>query len=146
MAGLQVTIKDSGIQRRLEKLQRATGNLRPVLKPAGEVMKSSVEENFEVGGRPRWKPLKDATIDRKGHSRPLILKGVLKMVTLKVTDKEAVLGTHPAAKAYAARQHFGWPAGTASVTPARPFMKLQDEDKKEIIDLLDKHIARAMRV
>jgi len=149
MAGLQVIVKDSGIRSRLRKLEAATGDLTPVLKPGGDVMKSSVEENFEVGGRPRWKPLSAATIKRKGHSQPLIWKGILRNVTLRVTQEQAVLGTQPAARDYAARQQFGWDgtgsrAGGKVKTPKRPFLVLQDADKDEILALLDKHIQRAM--
>ena len=150
MAGFQIIVKDQAIRARLKKLQAATGDLLPVLKPAGEVMKSSVEENFEVGGRPKWKPLSAVTIKMKGHSRPLILHGFLKNVTLKVTKDQAVLGTQPNTSAYAARQQFGWPGGGARYggkvkTPARPFLVLQEADKKEILDLLDRHIAKAMQ-
>lgn len=149
MAGFQVVIKDQAIRDRLKKIEAATGNLQPVLKNAGEVMKSSVEQNFEVGGRPKWRPLAESTVNRKGHRRPLIDRGFLKQVTLKVTRNQAVLGTQPNTSDYAARQHFGWNgagsrAGGKVKTPARPFMVLQDADKEEILEMLDRHIKKAM--
>lgn len=143
MAGFQIIVDDKAIKARLKKLEAATGNLLPVLKPAGEVMKTSVAENFEGGGRPKWQPLAATTIKRKGHSRPLIWKGFLKNVTLKVTKDAAILGTQPNTSAYAARQQFGWPGGKVK-TPARPFLVLQQEDKREILEMLDRHIKKAM--
>jgi phage virion morphogenesis protein len=149
MAGFQIIVKDQAIIARLRKLQAATGDLSPVLEPAGERMKLSVEQNFEAGGRPKWQPLSAVTIKLKGNSRILIDRGFLKNVTLKITKGQAIIGTQPNTAAYAARQQLGWPGGGARYggkvkTPARPFLVLQDADREYILELVDRHIKKAM--
>ena len=113
-------------------------DLKPLMANLGEIAHASVIENFEVGGRPKWLPLAPATIKKKGHTKPLIASGVLKNITRKVTENSVLIGVPPAAKDYAAIQHFGGKAGRGhKVTiPARPYMLLQDEDLREIDDLV----------
>jgi len=158
MAGFQIVIKDEAIRARLKKLEAATGNLLPVLRSGGQVMMTSVRKNFEVGGRPKWQPLSAVTANSpigkkgsrlRGYTPILHVRGFLKNVTLRVTKDQAILGTAPNTKDYAARQQFGWPGGGKRYggkvkTPARPFMLLQAEDRQEILAVLDKHIEDAM--
>jgi phage virion morphogenesis protein len=110
----------------------------PLMKNIGEIALASVQENFEVGGRPKWQPLAPATIKAKGHSKPLVASGVLKSVVMKATANQVTVGVQPAAKDYAAIQHFGGKAGRGGkvTIPARPFMLLQNEDLQEIEELV----------
>lgn len=146
MSGVRVTISVS--DNASEPIRQFAANLSdvlPLMKNLGEITLSSVQENFEVGGRPKWQPLAPATVKAKGHAKPLLDSGVLKSVVMKARADQVVVGVQPAAKAYAAIQHFGGKAGrNHSVTiPARPYMLLQDEDLAEIDQLLQSWPAKA---
>lgn len=134
---LTLTINDAA-SAPLREFGASVGDLLPLMKNIGEVALQSVQENFEVGGRPAWQPLAPATVKAKGHSKPLIASGILKNVVMKASATEVVVGVQPAAQAYAAIQHFGGRAGrNHRVTiPARPYMLLQPEDLQEIDDLV----------
>lgn len=46
----------------VEALQKALSDLRPVWKKAANITRRSFAENFRMGGRPKWAPLKAGTI------------------------------------------------------------------------------------
>ena len=134
---MTITIND-GASAPLRAFALRLADTLPLMKLIGEVAMASVQENFEVGGRPSWQPLAPATVKAKGHSKPLVASGILKNVIMKASANEVLVGVQPAAKEYAAIQHFGGKAGrNHSVTiPARPYMLLQDEDLQEIDELV----------
>lgn len=136
MAGVTAKIEDSGLLRKIHALQRGLADASPLMRLWGEIAKTSIEENFEVGGRPsRWKRLSTSTIRIKGHLRPLIGKtGNLSRVTVRPESDRVLIGSSPAAKPYAAVQQFGGRAGRGlKVTiPARPYILLQREDLLEM--------------
>ena len=83
----------------------------------GDVLYSSVQQNFEVGGRPRWAPLAQQTIDERTKARHyfeddsgrsmqiLVRSGDLRnSVFYKVRNDTLILGEK---KIYAAVHHFG---------------------------------------
>lgn len=118
----------------------------PLMRAIGTLVEESVEENFEVGGRPRWKPLAASTVKAKGHSKPLFASGILRNAVMKATKDQAIIGVQPASKAYAAIHQFGGKAGrNHSVTiPARRYMLLQDDDLAEIEELVRTWPEKAM--
>lgn len=70
---IQIEIDDSGVQALLGKLQQRIGDMTPAMQVIGEIVKTSVKKNFEVGGRysepgswkggtQRWQPLSLATL------------------------------------------------------------------------------------
>lgn len=151
MAGLtyNIAVSDTAALQALKNLHNRGRNTLPLMKQIAEVAVSSVQENFEKGGRPRWAPLAASTIKRKGHARPLIFRGQLMRVSRKVSAMTVLIGVQPNTRAYAARQHFGWPgtgsrAGGKVKTPARPFMKLQREDEREIADLVERFYTKVL--
>lgn len=141
MAGLRVTILvNDGASEPLRQFAIKVSDLRPLMANIGEIALSSVQENFESGGRPKWKPLAPSTIKRKGHTKPLLQTGTLRSVVRRVTENSVVIGVQPAARAYAAIHHFGGQAGrNRKVTiPARPYMLLQPEDLAEVDALVQR--------
>jgi len=141
MAGIFAKLDDRVLQKKLARLRAGVSDASPLMKIWGEIGLASIQENFEVGGRPKkWTKLAASTIERKGHNRPLIGRtGNLSRLTMKADRDGVTLGTSPSSKAYAARQQFGWPgtgarAGGKVKTPARPFLLLQDEDVREMGD------------
>lgn len=141
---LTITIKDGATDQIRQFAANVSATL-PLMQDLGRIALFSVQENFRVGGRPKWQPLAAATVKAKGHSKPLLDSGVLQNIVMKTRPDEVVVGVQPAAKAYAAIQHFGGKAGrNHSVTiPARPYMLLQDEDLAEIDQLLQSWPAKA---
>ncbi len=56
---IKITVLDQAVLNLLYRLKARTSDLRPAMKDIGEIVRSSVIENFTQGGRPnRWKPTK----------------------------------------------------------------------------------------
>jgi phage virion morphogenesis protein len=136
MAGITTKIEDRSLTRRVNALKGAIADMSPLMKVVGEIANTSIQRNFEVGGRPtKWVPLSKVTIAMKGHARPLIGRtGNLARVTVKPLTASVLVGTSPAARDYAAIQQFGGMAGRNRKVRihARPFILLQAEDKTEM--------------
>ena len=88
-----------------------------LLSIAGEIFYSSIQENFEVGGRPAWKPLKEKTSndrtasghffeDDSGRSMQVLVRSgdLRNSVFYKVERDTLYLGEN---KVYAPVHHFG---------------------------------------
>lgn len=139
----EIQVNDTELNRQLALLSGRTGNLKPVFSVIGEILKTSIVKNFEVGGRysapgswrggsNRWQPLSPITIARKGHDRILFGEGHLMNSINYQADKDGVaVGTN---LIYAAIHNFGGMAGRGHKVkiPARPYLVVQDEDMTEI--------------
>ncbi len=119
----------------------------PLTRAVRDVMRSSLQTNFDVGGRPEpWQPLADATIKRKGHDEILVDTGALRRtagtISMWTIDREkAVIDALPQRVWYGAVHQVGTGSGdifsdefTAGI-PARPWAVIQDEDAVEIEDI-----------
>lgn len=63
---MTIELKDEGVQKLLQSIQRKLNNMIPVFNAIGEIVHGSIIENFERGGRPtKWKGLKDSTIAQR---------------------------------------------------------------------------------
>ena len=112
----------------LQRISQKTTDKQDLMRNIAETMKSAVQQNFQVGGRPAWEQLKY----RKGM--PLVNTGVLlKSISGVYNNDEAVVGTN---EPYAAIHHFGGEAGrNKKVTiPKRPFLQLTEQDKSDILE------------
>jgi phage gpG-like protein len=61
MSGVIINVKidDMGVKAMLSRLQANVGDLKPVMKTIGGIVRSSVIQNFREGGRPnKWTPTK----------------------------------------------------------------------------------------
>lgn len=135
MATVLIKVGDAQFQRKIQAMTRGLVDASALMRQWGEIAHASVTENFEVGGRPRWKRLSQVTIKKKGHDRPLIGRtGNLSRITMRPDRLSVQLGTHPSARAYAAIHQFGGRAGRnlKVLIPARPYMMLQPEDVVEM--------------
>jgi phage gpG-like protein len=117
-------------------------------------MIDSLTSNFEQGGRPRpWAPLSPVTIELKGSSGILQDKGSLKQsLNAQNTDRQKL-----SLMVWAGEQHGLFhqfvdedPLDQFGMTnkngmPMRPFILFQDEDIKEIENILGKWIDDVMR-
>ena len=135
MAGFLIKISDAELQRKITALNSGLVDATPLLRVWGEIALTSIQQNFEVGGRPTWKTLSDVTIALKGHDKKLIGRtNNLRRITYKIQAPKLIVGTAPSARDYAAIQQFGGKAGRnlKVVIPARPYLVLQEEDKAEM--------------
>lgn len=142
---IEIKIDNQKVEKALLEIAQKTSNLRPLMKNIAGIMADSTEENFKVEGRPKWKDLSEKTKSARkktGHYPGQILQvsGQLALsVTTQYDDSSAVIGSN---KAYAAIHQLGGQAGKNKKTtiPARPYLKLTDDDFDEIISIVEKYL------
>jgi len=159
MMNIKAVLKADGVIARLAKIAKAGKDLKKPLNAIGDVVISSVEENFEQegryesaesyrGGNNRWADLADSTKAARakkgkwpGKKLQMSQGGLAASIHKNVGLQTVAVGTN---KPYAAIQQFGGQAGRGrSVTiPARPFLVLQDEDVEEIRSIVERHISK----
>ncbi len=153
---ITIEINSQRIEKQLMAVAIATQRRTPVMRQIAGAMHAAVMANFQQGGRPKWLGLKY----RQGV--PLNDTGALrKSINEYFTNDMAAVGTN---LPYAAIHHFG---GTTkphiikpvtakalyfngrfaksvnhpgSKIPARPFLILTEDDKDEIIYLVQKYL------
>jgi phage virion morphogenesis protein len=158
---IKIDVRD--VQKKIENVKKRGLRIRPVLTEIGYIMEEAIETNFDVGGRPKWEPLKAVTLKMRanrgtspgrpfkgsmhrsliGGNSPLILTGRLKnSIKVKVTSKRVIMGTNvPYAKLHQK-------GGTRTLNgrlvriPARPFLVIPPEDKKKMTIILKEYILR----
>lgn len=105
-----IEVDDKGVVNLLNELKARMSDLTPVMGAIGQRIQSSVQQNFEVGGRwsgivksflggsAKWKELKPATKKRKakaGKEKTLIMSGILKnSISSTVTPDSVTVGTN----------------------------------------------------
>lgn len=140
---IKISIEDGEIRTMLDGLQRRTGDVTPVMRTIGEIVRSSVERNFAAQGRPRkWQP--SQRVIRSG-GETLSLSGRLRRsFSVRADGRRAIVGTNVK---YAAIHQMGGRAGRGhkAVIPARPFLMVQDEDWTEIRNAIANYITGGRR-
>jgi phage virion morphogenesis protein len=156
---IEIKVDDKKIESLLRRLAKKASDLSPVMREIAGIMQDAVEENFEQGGRPPWKPSRRA-IEQGGQT--LIDTGrLVSSISSRYSaaSAEVAAGTNVE---YAAIHQFGgkipastilprkkkalfWPGAKHPVKraerpqitiPARPFLTLTDKDKDEIVEVL----------
>ena len=152
-------IRDAELQQAIARvIDNAKDQTRP-LNRASIIMRQSVDKNFRVGGRPKWKPLAASTIKRrrKGSSRPLLNTGIHIRDTIR-TESDAYsarvgpgFGPIPrvhqfglnetiAVRSYVRKGGVTVRAHTMHQNiPARPYLVFQPEDIVRIVKLFEDH-------
>lgn len=147
MAGQTVSLEFDPVDKR--KLQQLINNvadgvstLDPFFDAAEMHMIDSLTRNFEAEGRPtKWQPLKPVTIKMKGSSNILQDSGGLKgSINASNTERGNL-----SLKIYAGEKHGIFHQYGTKRAPARPFMMFQDEDIKEIENILERFIDDVMK-
>lgn len=156
--GVSLTTQiEDGVSAELARLARAIKAIDPALEEIGSSLATEVQMRFERQEDPegkRWKTLSDVTLAARAakvrgnrESKPKILREGGDLYegasTYKVLAGEAViLGSN---RPYARIHQFGGQAGRGlKVTiPARPYLGMSEDGRKEIIEILQDHIARA---
>ncbi|MCS7285010.1 MAG: phage virion morphogenesis protein [Hydrogenobacter thermophilus] len=125
------------LRRHLERMIARGLDLRPLMRSLAGIMHHAVEENFAQEGRPKWVPLSKRTEQarrRRGYwpGKILQMRGELAAsISQSYSDREAVVGTN---KVYARIHQLGGKAGRGkkATIPARPFLKLTEQDLEDI--------------
>lgn len=142
---IEIKLDNKAVEEALLEVAQKASDLRPLMKNIAGIMADSTEENFKVEGRPKWKNLSEKTKTARkktGHYPGQILQvsGQLALsVTTQYDDSSAVIGSN---KVYAAIHQLGGLAGKNKKTtiPARPYLKLTDDNFDEIISIVEKYL------
>ena len=146
------------IEQWLDELALRVDRRAPLMEKIADIMLNAVDENFIAGGRPAWEPLKY----RDG--KPLQLSGrLLASITPWHDNDTAVVGTNVIyariqneggktrphiirprnKKALYFNGHYAKKVNhPGSDIPARPFLKLTDDDYDEIRQAIINHITK----
>lgn len=132
-----IDIKARRALKKLNRLEQRMRNTRPLMRDIAGVMADAVEENFAREGRPKWVDLQPAT--KKARARKNKWPGKILQVSGKLASSvsqrssqtEAAVGSN---LVYAGVHQFG---STKQNIPARPFLRMQDDDIDEILDLVN---------
>ncbi|MBQ4114050.1 MAG: phage virion morphogenesis protein [Candidatus Gastranaerophilaceae bacterium] len=143
---IEIEFDNKEVHEKLLDLAKKTENLRPLMKNIAGIFAYSTEENFKKEGRPeKWLDLaestkKQRTKKRKWPGQILQVEGKLAASINTFYDNDsAVIGSN---LEYAAIHQLGGQAGrNKSVEiPARPYLKLTDDDYNEINHEIEKYL------
>lgn len=143
---IEIEFDNKEVHEKLLDLAKKTENLRPLMKNIAGIFAYSTEENFKKEGRPdKWIDLaestkKQRTKKRKWPGQILQVEGKLATSINTYYDNDsAVIGSN---LEYAAIHQLGGQAGrNKSVKiPARPYLKLTDDDYNEINHEIEKYL------
>ena len=136
---IEIKIDNKDVDRKLLELAQKCENLRPLMKNIAGIFASATEENFKNEGRPdKWTELSEATKkqrtkQKKWPGQILQVSGQLALsISTQYDDESAVIGSN---LDYAAIHQLGGGAGRGKKVkiPARPYLKLTDDDFEEIL-------------
>ena len=141
---IRVKIKTSEAKALLKRLvQSAPLMVSKALQDIGLSMVSSTQDNFERERSPdgmAWQPLAPSTIVRRkagrGSKALQDTRRLYQSITYAAGAQSVTIGTNVE---YAAFHQFGQgaaPSGYQSQVPARPFLGVGAEDKREIAEIL----------
>lgn len=143
---IEIEFDNKEIQQKLLKLAEKGENLRPLMKNIAGIFAYSTEENFKEEGRPdKWTGLKEITQKsrEKKHKWPgqiLQVEGMLaSSLSTQYDDNSAIIGSN---LPYAAIHQKGGKAGRNKKVsiPARPYLKLTNDDFEEILHETEKYL------
>lgn len=141
---IEIKLDNKEIEEKLLDLAKRGENLRPLMKNIAGIFAYSAEENFENEGRPKWTGLKESTKKnrekkKKWPGKILQAEGMLaSSLSTQYDDNSAIIGSN---LPYAAIHQKGGKAGRNKKVsiPARPYLKLTDEDFDEILHETEKY-------
>ena len=143
---IEIKIDNKDVERKLLELAQKGENLRPLMKNIAGIFASATEENFKNEGRPdKWTELseitkKQRTKQKKWPGQILQVSGQLaSSISTQYDDESAIIGSN---LDYAAIHQLGGQAGKNKKVeiPARPYLKLTDDDFNEILDATKQYL------
>lgn len=156
---IRIEVDDRTVKAWLAKLERVVTDMTPAMRAIGHFLAESARLRFRDSTAPdgrRWAPLSPVTIARrrKGSSTPLLDTGRLRnSITFRADRRSADIGTNVI---YAAVQQLGARKGAFGRTrrgspipwgniPARPYLGVSADDRRDIVGLLRDVIQREAR-
>jgi phage virion morphogenesis protein len=139
---IQVKIEDQAVKAMLARLMERTGDLTPVMRTIGEIVRESVDRNFEEERSPdgkRWIPsLRAILTGGKTLTDLAILRNSL---NVRPSRDRVAVGTNDIR---AAIHQFGGKAGRGRKVniPARPFLGVRKGDWPEIKAAISAYLMR----
>ena len=135
-ARIEVTVDDAEARAALARLVARAEDLTPVMDEIGGALVLSTQRRFELGAGPgglAWKPSQRALAE--GGKTLVDTARLLASLTHRAGRDRVDVGTNVV---YAAIHQFGGPAGRGLKTtlPARPFLGLDDDDRREIVAIV----------
>ena len=143
---IEIKIDNKDVERKLLELAQKGENLRPLMKNIAGIFASATEENFKNEGRPdKWTELSEATKKQRTNQKKwpgqiLQVSGQLaSSISTQYDDESAVIGSN---LNYAAIHQLGGQAGKNKKVeiPARPYLKLTDDNFEEILTETEKFL------
>lgn len=143
---IEIKFDGQEILDKISELAKRGEDLRPLMKNIAGVFADSTEENFAKEGRPdKWVDLSQITKDKRKEINKwpgMILQvdgGLASSISTDYGDDYALIGSN---KEYAAIHQLGGKAGRNKKVkiPARPYLKLTEEDYAEILDKVEKYL------
>jgi len=145
---VNITIDSAKLMAALKRLAAAGRDLTPAMRKAAGIMVDAVEENFEQEGRPKWKSLAASTLRQRakeGSTGKILQRSgnLARSITRHFDATSAVVGSN---LPYARIQQLGGKAGRGhkSEIPARPYLKLTEEDEEKIIKSFNRFLSQAV--
>ena len=166
MANVKIEFDLSGIKEaraKLERLQEATSDLRPLLEAIREDLLLSHDERARDQVDPQghtWKALDPLYAKTKRGGRILHASGRMLSLASRVEGDTVVIGTNAE---YAAAHQFGatirpkakkalrfnmggkWFTKKSVTIPARPFLGVSEQDKKDMVEAVQDYLDETLK-
>lgn len=156
---IKVEVQDAELQQGLQAFIETGLDLTPVMADIGEHLLNSARQRFSDQVSPEgeaWSPLSHTTKARKKKNKDKILteEGRLRRLLSVQAGKDYVeVGS---TRIYAGTHQFGAERGAYGKTqrgtpipwgniPARPFLGVSDDDKKTILEIIQKHLKKSIQ-
>jgi len=151
---IAMKLDTQAIDAMLARVQKATGDLTPLMVSIKQELLAQTEANFEAQGRPSWPALAGSTIKqrekrKKWPGQILQVSGTLARSIVTESDERSAMMGVGAEVRHAAIHQFGGKAGRGRKTeiPARPYLpmvggRLQPEAEAAIVRLGEEYLHR----
>ena len=143
---IEIKFENKEVLDKILKVAKQCDDLRPLMKNIAGIFASSTQDNFAEEGIPdKWVDLSEVTknLRKEINKYPGPILQVTGQLATSVNthydNDSAVIGSN---LAHAAIHQLGGDAGRNRKVkiPARPYLKLTDEDYAEIFDKVEKHL------
>ena len=109
-SAIDITIDDHEVRDLFRRVLAHLGDMTPAMQVTGEIVRTSVVRNFELGGRPApWKPLSETTLARRKKGGGILrvqgnAGGLMGSISYEAYPDHVLVGTN---KIYGAVHQFG---------------------------------------
>ena len=150
---IHIELDDSSVQSAFNRLLAGGADLSPLLRDIGERLQTTTKDRFDDAKAPDgtpWAPLSEVTKARKNKNKILIQDRYLRdLINYQISGNTLLVGS---SRIYASTHQFGAEKGSFGRTkrgapipwgdiPARPFLGLSDDDRKDVLEIVSDYIA-----